>query len=174
MQKTSERGNSARGGFTLTEIMVTLSIISLLVPGILGTFYYFAKAAYDGVDHNQNIAEARHFEQFFLRELSGANRDSPVIRKVGTSFFMQFSKVYTNGTSRQAWFLLAPTSNGGAPLYYKVAGKPRKLLLPKASLPTGSTEPFSISNGVPGFHLVVGDKQPVEISAFAAPKNPKL
>jgi len=67
---TSRSPIKSRQGFTLIEVLVTMSIFSILIPSVLAVSLHLARSATNGVEHTSTIAEARHLQQFFIRSIN--------------------------------------------------------------------------------------------------------
>jgi len=61
-------------GFTLVEVMVTLALFSILVPGILTIQSMVTRLAYAGVNRNMAMADARILRQKFVRKVNNSGQ----------------------------------------------------------------------------------------------------
>ncbi len=59
-------------GFTLTEVLTTLTLFSILVPGALLMSLHLSGRAHEGVNRNSAAAGARYFQQFFIKKINAS------------------------------------------------------------------------------------------------------
>lgn len=66
---------SARGGFTLIEVLVTMGLASMLIPAVILISSHLTGHAQKGVNFNQAAAQARQFQQFFIRTINSSGKN---------------------------------------------------------------------------------------------------
>ena len=155
-------------GFTLTEVMVALSIMSILTPAILSTFIFFNRLVVDGVERNTNMGQIRRLELFFTKKVSSTQRTAFRIDGAGTQVFFNI-----------------PTSSGGwedASILYRVNSKDmvfittngsKRILTDAYPLNPNSSRIFSKNGTRVTCRLRVGkkDKQAVEVRFLVSARN---
>ena len=154
-------------GFTLTEVMVSLFIVSLLMPAILSTFIFFDQAVIDGVKRNQNLIKTRYFQEFFVKKLNDARNTTLAIADAGNR--ITFDMPTASNTWETATFQYRSDEKD---LLFSYDGKSRSLL-EDVSLVDGASSSFSKQDGVMRCELRVGSKsnQVVEVRITARARN---
>ena len=155
-------------GFTLTEVMVSLSILSFLTPAILSTFIFFNRIVVDGVKRNSNLEHARYFEQFFTKKVMATQNTALGIDGPGTQILFNMPSA---GAWNNASFQYRPNSKDI--LFISSTGVRKKILENVLPLQPGSTRIFSKTGKRVTCRLRVGekDKQSVEIRFSVAARN---
>ena len=156
-----------RWGFTLTEVMVALFIVSLLMPAILSTFIFFDQAVIDGIKRNQNLIKTRYFQEFFVKKVNDARNTTLAIADAGNR--VTFDLPTTSNTWETATFQYRSDKKD---LLFAFDGKSRPLLT-NISLVSGASSAFLKQNGVVRCQLQVGSKsnQVVEVRIVARARN---
>ena len=95
-KRNRPRTRKRRQGFTLTEVLVTMGVLSLLIPPVLLVGLHLTKQAAEGVEHDTAISKARIIQQHFITLVNSS--DSFQLRDSGN--ILQLS-VYNPDTD--AW-----------------------------------------------------------------------
>jgi len=156
------------------ELMVSLTISMLLVPGILMTNLFLNKSMICGFEKNINIGDARIFDEFFDKQISLSQRSKlKILNGENVLSFTRYDK------SSESWkpssFVYNKTTKK---LFYIYNGSTRVWLenvRPKST----HNGVFSLSNGIAQCHLTIGRIQPnyfknltVNLETSATPRNP--
>jgi prepilin-type N-terminal cleavage/methylation domain-containing protein len=65
-----------KGGFTLIEVLVTLGLFSMFLVSILALSIHLGAQSKSGAGHDEAIAEARYFQQFFVQTVNSSRQFS--------------------------------------------------------------------------------------------------
>jgi len=165
--------NLNKTGFTLVEVMVSLAIAMVLVPGILMTNLFLNKSMMCGFNKNINISKVRLFDEFFDQQISLTQKSKlAILDTENTLKFTHYDKDNTNWVD--ASFMYNPTTKK---MSYTCGGK-TKIWLEHARV-ENTLGAFTLSNGVAQCHLTIGKMQPdyftnltVNLMTSATPRNP--
>jgi len=167
--ETNFRKTERKAGFTLTEVMVALSVSVLLSAGILRTYLFCGRTVQRRVGFNVNLAQSRYFTEFFGKRVNEAQRSMLSLGNGGNQLFLTVL-----GASNTVWesaaFQYRPASND---LVFTRSGGSR-IVLSDTSLPDEGAGAFSILDGVVQCRLRVGagDRLSVALNTAARPRNP--
>lgn len=70
--KNRKRESKCKHAYTLIEVLVTLSIFSLLVPSVLMVSLHITRQAISGAEHDSSIAKGRNIQQKFIRMVNSS------------------------------------------------------------------------------------------------------
>jgi len=157
-----------KAGFTLTEVMVALSVSVLLSAGILRTYLFCGKTVQRRVGFNVNLSQVRYFTEVFGKQVNESQRSSLSLESGGNQLF--FTALGASNVWESAAFQYRPASND---LVFTRNGGSR-ILLSGTTLPEEGASAFSISNGVVLCRLRVGEdgNLSVALETAARPRNP--
>jgi hypothetical protein len=161
-------------GFTLMELMVSLSISMLLVPGILMTNLFLNKSMICGFEKNTNIGKVRIFDEFFDKQISLSQQSKlKILNNENVLSFTRYDK--SSGTWNPSSFIYNETTKK---LSYTYGGN-TKVWLENVRPKTAHDGVFSLSNRIAQCHLIIGRTQPdyfknltVNLETSATPRNP--
>lgn len=155
-----------KAGFTLTEVMVALSVFVMLSAGILKSYLFFGRTVQRRVEFNQNLSRARYFSEFFEKQIDASQRSMLALDPDGNRLF--FTVRNASNSWEVAMLQYRPDENDL--VFTRNQGS--KVMLPETA-PEGSGGAFSISNGVAQCRLRVGNENPsVALNTAARPRNP--
>ena len=107
----------------MMEVIVTLSIFSLLVPGVLMTSFYFSSMAEAGANRNDALVEARRLQQFFVQKINASR--TPEVADDGNKLILTLYNEAEDAWEEASFCFLEsssslvycpPTTSGPAPL----------------------------------------------------------
>jgi prepilin-type N-terminal cleavage/methylation domain-containing protein len=161
-------------GFTLVEVMVSLAIAMLLVPGILATNLFLNKSMMCGFNKNINISKVRLFDEFFDQQISLTQKSKLAIKNSENTLTFTHCVDKEGKNWVAASFVYDPSTEK---LSYTCNGN-TKTWLEHAQI-KDTIGAFTLSNGVARCHLAVGKMQPdyftnltVNLMTSATPRNP--
>lgn len=169
--KINTKQMNNKKGFTLVEVLVSLGVISLLVPGILMTIYFFNQQVVVGVEKNINITQYRYFEQFFTKQINGTQISELAVNNGG--YLLYFTK-YDEAFPDDPWRGVSLQYNVKTKeMIYHTADGVKKVLLTDA-VPLDGGVPFTLKRGgVVRCALLVGNKKrnQVELNVVVSTRN---
>ena len=151
-------------GFTLIEVMVSLTIFSLLVPAILAGTLLISKNVRNGSELNVLISDARLFQQRFTKAINESQQIIVFDKTAQTLKFKQYNE--STSTWEDAWYRYDATSR-------TLIDHDNRTILHNAYPAEGKSFLFSKKNKRVNFHISLqghGD-QDVELNGSAAPRN---
>lgn len=177
--KNTKKNTPSRQGFTLTEILVSVTILGIMVPAILMSFNYFLRTAHIGNERNVNLSQGRLFTGFFVKHITQAQRSTlDITDDRNTLIFSQYD--FTSNLWQSATLQYRP---GLKDVIYTLGSTTNQLLTDVEPAATNSgAGMFSHSNSLATCSVRIGKENPsggmrkhptpIELNISAVARNP--
>jgi prepilin-type N-terminal cleavage/methylation domain-containing protein len=131
MSRTSVHSSRARGGFTLVELMVSLSISAVVIGGVLSAYIFLGRNLGRMVNVQHQMMQSRRTLEMFKKDVGQAS-------------------ALTTATAAQV-VLTKPVSSGTATVTYSYDSAAGKLDRTEVVAPATSGTPLTIVSGLTAF-----------------------